>query len=61
MTGNEDWLPIIGEVPGVPGLFINYVPWMGFTGGPAGGRIVASLIQGHEPPLDLDIRAFLPG
>ena len=58
-NGTADWLPILGEVPGQPGFFMNVVP-MGFTGGPAGGRIVASLVQGREAPVDFDIRPFLP-
>lgn len=60
VNGTSDWLPLLGELPGVPGYFLNYVPWMGFTGAPAGGRIVASLVQGKLPPLDLDIAPFQP-
>ena len=45
---------------GTLGFFINYVPWMGFTGGPAGGRIVASLAQGKAAPVDFDIAPFGP-
>lgn len=60
VNGTGDWLPILGELPGLPGFFMNYVPWMGFTGGPAGGRIVASLLQGREPAVDFDVRPFAP-
>ena len=60
VNGTDDWLPILGETPGVPGFFINYVPWMGFTGGPAGGRIVASQVQGQAPPVDFDLAPFAP-
>ena len=60
VNGTDDWMPLLGELPGVPGYFLNYVPWMGFTGAPAGGRIVASLVQGKLPPLDLDIAPFQP-
>lgn len=60
VNGTSDWLPILGEMPGQPGFFMNYVPWMGFTGGPAGGRIVASLVLGREPPVAFDIRPFRP-
>lgn len=60
VNGTEDWLPIIGEAPRVPGFFLNYVPWMGFTGGPAGGRIVASLVQGRDPPVSFDPGPFAP-
>ena len=60
VNGTPDWLPILGELPGLPGFFMNYVPWMGFTGGPAGGRIVANLVQGREPPVDFDVQPFAP-
>lgn len=61
VNGTHDWMPVLGELPGVPGYFLNYVPWMGFTGAPAAGRIVASLVQGRLPPLDLDLAPFQPG
>lgn len=61
VNGTHDWMPVLGELPGVPGYFLNYVPWMGFTGAPAAGRIVASLVQGKLPPLDLDLAPFQPG
>ena len=60
VNGTADWLPLLGEVPGAPGFFLNYVPWMGFTGGPAGGRIVASLVQGQPPPVAFDCSPFAP-
>lgn len=60
VNGTHDWMPLLGELPGVPGYFLNYVPWMGFTGAPAGGRIVASLVQDKLPPLDLDLAPFQP-
>jgi glycine/D-amino acid oxidase-like deaminating enzyme len=60
VNGTDSWLPILGELPGSPGFFINYVPWMGFTGGPASGRIVASLVQGKPPPVDFDVAPFAP-
>ena len=56
----ESWLPILGEVGGVPGLFVNHVPAMGFTGGPASGLIVASQVQGKPPPVDFDVLPFVP-
>jgi len=61
VNGTDSWLPILGELPGSPGFFINYVPWMGFTGGPGGGRIVASLVGGKPPPVDFNLDAFCPG
>ena len=60
VNGTENWLPLLGEIPGVPGFFLNYVPWMGFTGGPAGGRIIASLVQGKPAPVDFDLSLFQP-
>ena len=60
VNGNASWLPIIGEIPASGGFYVNCVPWMGFSGAPAAGRIVASLVQGREPPVDYDISAFRP-
>jgi glycine/D-amino acid oxidase-like deaminating enzyme len=60
VNGTADWKPILGEVPGIPGFFINFFPWMGFSAGPAAARIVASLVQGKTPPLDIDLTPFLP-
>lgn len=61
VNGTEDWLPILGELPGAPGAFINYVPWMGFTGGPAAAHAIAQLVQGHHSTdLGFDLAAFAP-
>ena len=60
VNGNRSWLPILGPVPGLPGVFLNYVPWMGFSGGPAGGRIVASQVQGREPDCNFPLAPFAP-
>jgi sarcosine oxidase subunit beta len=60
VNGTESWRPLLGEMPGVPGFFLNYVPWMGFTGGPAGGRIIASLVQGKPAPVEFDLSPFRP-
>ena len=60
VNGTEDWRPILGEVPGVPGFFVNFFPWMGFTAGPLCARIVASLVQGRKAGVDVDVRQFLP-
>ncbi|WP_186156402.1 NAD(P)/FAD-dependent oxidoreductase [Burkholderia gladioli] len=59
VNGTDDWKPLLGEVPGVPGFFLNFFPWMGFTAGPAMARIVASLVQGKPAPFDLDLSPFL--
>ena len=60
VNGNESWLPVIGEVPGNPGFFMNYVPWMGFSGAPMASRIVSELVQGRRPEVDFPIDAFAP-
>ena len=60
VNGNDSWLPVIGEMPGAGGFYFNCVPWMGFSGAPVAGRIVASLVQGREPPVDYDISPFRP-
>ena len=60
VNGTDDWLPVLGELPECPGFFMNYVPWMGFTGGPGGARIVSNLVQGREAPVDFDIEPFAP-
>ncbi|WP_301074788.1 FAD-binding oxidoreductase [Sphingomonas sp.] len=60
VNGTDDWLPILGELPGAPGVFLNYVPWMGFTGGPAAARAIASMVQGKPPPMEAPFDAFSP-
>lgn len=47
-----DGAPILGEYPGIPGLF-NSVGANGYTMGPIIGRITAGLVRGESPPLDL--------
>ncbi|WP_296180500.1 NAD(P)/FAD-dependent oxidoreductase [Pseudomonas sp. UBA1879] len=59
VNGTDDWRPILGEVPGSPGFFMNFFPWMGFTAGPIIARIIASLVQDKPVPLDIDYRPFL--
>ena len=49
-----DGNPIIGAVPQVPGLYlINGFSGHGFQHSPAAGRIVADLIAGSDPGVDL--------
>ena len=60
VNGTDDWRPWLGEVPGVPGFFMCYVPWMGFTAGPAAGRLIADVVQDHPPSLPVDMSAFVP-
>lgn len=59
VNGTSDWKPIFGTSPAVPGFFIVFVPWLGFTAGPISGRITASLVQGKPAPIDADIKPFL--
>jgi glycine/D-amino acid oxidase-like deaminating enzyme len=59
VSGSDDWKPVLGEVPGVPGFFMHAVPWLGFTAGPMAARAVARLIMGRDP--GVDVTAFSPG
>ena len=58
VNGTADWHPILGEAPGVPGFFLNLVPWMGFTAAPAVSEALVDLALGLDPALDLS-RFFL--
>ncbi len=53
VNGTRDWRPVLGEIPGVRGFFMNMFPWMGFTAGPMAARIVADLILGRKPAIDI--------
>jgi sarcosine oxidase subunit beta len=51
---SPDGNPLIGPTPGVEGLFlINGFSGHGFQHSPAAGRILADLIAGRDPGLDL--------
>ena len=54
----DSWLPLIGELPGLPGLFVGAFPFMGFTAGPLLGRTLAELALGR--PVTAEIAAFVP-
>lgn len=58
VNATSTWLPLIGELPGAPGLFIGSFPYMGFTAGPLLGRVLAQLVRGQVPETDLS--AFTP-
>jgi glycine/D-amino acid oxidase-like deaminating enzyme len=60
VNGTEDWKPILGECASVPGFYVAFFPWVGFTAGPLAGRITASLVQGKKPPVDVDVTPFRP-
>ncbi|MDA0704606.1 MAG: FAD-binding oxidoreductase [Proteobacteria bacterium] len=53
VNGTEDWRPILGEAPGLPGYFVAAFPWFGFTAGPLSGRLMTDLILGRDPGFDL--------
>jgi glycine/D-amino acid oxidase-like deaminating enzyme len=54
-----DSLPILGEMPGRPGLYLALGHGhFGMTGGPPSGRIVSQLITGT--PLAIDISPYAP-
>ncbi len=58
VNATASWLPVIGELPGEPGLFIGAFPYMGFTAGPLLGRVLADLVRGRTP--ETDIAGFAP-
>jgi sarcosine oxidase subunit beta len=57
VNGVEDWLPIIGEIESVPGLYVGVFPFMGFTAGPLMGRVLADLVLDRSRR---DLSSFSP-
>lgn len=54
-----DSIPVIGEVPTAKGLYTGFGHHhIGLTAGPKTGRILAQLIAGRKP--NLDVRAYSP-
>ena len=53
VNGTDDWLPILGEAPSVPGFHFNFFPWMGFTGSPVAALAVVEAMIGRTPPFDI--------
>ena len=53
VSGSDDWKPVLGKVPGIPGFFMNAVPWLGFTAGPMAARAVAQLLLDRDPGVDM--------
>ncbi|HLJ22134.1 MAG TPA: FAD-binding oxidoreductase [Stellaceae bacterium] len=53
VNGTADWKPILGELPGRPGVFMTMFPWMGFTAGPMSALLTAELVLGRKPSLDV--------
>lgn len=49
-----DSIPAIGEVPGVPGAWLGFGHHhIGMTGGPKTGRLLAQMIAGRKPNLEM--------
>jgi len=49
-----DSIPVIGEAPSLKGAFLGFGhDHVGLTGGPKTGRILAQLISGRQPNMDL--------
>jgi len=49
-----DSIPVIGEVPGARGAYLGFGHHhVGLTGGPKTGRILAQLVSGRTPNIDL--------
>lgn len=51
-----DGLPVVSDVPALPGLFIGSGHGYGVSTGPGSGRVLADLILGREP--DIDVAPF---
>lgn len=56
-TVTPDQLPLVGHVPGAPGVFVA-TGGSGFTLGPSFARVIADLIQGRSP--EHDVSAYQP-
>ena len=61
VNGTQDWRPILGALPGAPGVFLCFFPWMGFTAGPHVARLIAELALGRRRADDPEIAGFAPG
>ena len=50
----SDSIPVIGEIPGTRGAFTGFGHHhIGLTGGPKTGRLLAQMISGRQPNIDL--------
>lgn len=61
VNGTPDWRPLIGEVPGLSGFYLNMFPWMGFTAGPISALLTSELILGRKPSIDIEAISALNG
>lgn len=51
-----DSIPVIGEVPGIKGVYTGFGHHhIGLTGGPRTGRLLAQMISGQHPNVDLSV------
>lgn len=48
VNGTPDWRPILGEVPGTPGLFMALFPWVGFSAAPMTAKVTAEMVLGQR-------------
>ena len=49
-----DSIPVIGELPGHKGVYTGFGHrHVGLTGGPKTGRLLAQMISGRQPNIDL--------
>ncbi|WP_171128662.1 MULTISPECIES: FAD-binding oxidoreductase [unclassified Ruegeria] len=54
-----DSIPVIGDVPGTDGAFMGFGHHhIGLTGGPKTGRLLAQMIAGRNP--NMDVSAYAP-
>lgn len=52
-NGVPDEMPIVAAIDAVPGLIVGTFPYLGFSGGPIIGELLAGLARGAEPRFDL--------
>ena len=53
VNGTENWRPVIGEAPRIPGFYLALFPWVGFSAGPMTARVVADMIMQRPTAFDL--------
>ncbi len=53
VNGTADWKPVLGAIAGIPGFYMNFFPWLGFSAGPIAARIVADIVLGKDPGWDM--------
>lgn len=53
LTTTLDNMPVISEVPQIPGLLVGSGFYFGLTWGPGAGSLLADLATGATPPVDL--------